>query len=190
MDINHVFSDFIGVSHLSLDNDKLYVEMLTLLQNNLQESIPLDSPNNSLTLQRLLQEVEKSFYNISKEVYCLADPYHVYLHSAWVNRDSVEPIVEPHEHAGFHLSAVYYVKANENKSKLTFMTPHARIADKYPSTRENCVIDTFNEFNSSRWNVPSKEGMLIVFPSWLTHYVTNCDEEPRMSIAFNGLLNT
>lgn len=190
MDINHVFSDFIGTSNLSLDNNKLYTEMATILGDNVQESISLHSPNNSLTLQLLIKEVESSFFNISKEVYRLADPYHVVLHSAWVNIDNAEPIVEPHEHAGFHLSAVYYVKATENKSKLTFMTTNPRIADKYPSTKENCVIDTFNEFNSSRLNVPSKEGLLLVFPSWLTHYVTNWDNDPRMSIAFNGLLNT
>ena len=49
-------------------------------------------------------------------------------------------------------------------------------------------IETYNEYNRAYTTIPPREGLLIVHPAWITHYVNNVIDN-RMSIAFNMVID-
>lgn len=87
----------------------------------------------------------------------------------------------PHSHANNLFSGVYYVHSpSPERAKITFFTPN-RAADVWRPT-----VRKWTPLNSTSWSWPSREGMLLLFPSWLLHYVSVLGEpQERMSIAFN-----
>ena len=61
---------------------------------------------------------------------------------------------------------------------------HPVMAHQYVINSE--IIDKFNGFNSTVMSVTPEVGKLIIFPSWLVHYVEpNLDDSDRISMAFN-----
>jgi hypothetical protein len=61
---------------------------------------------------------------------------------------------------------------------------HPVMAQQYVINSE--LVDKFNGFNSSVMTVDPAVGKLIIFPSWLVHYVEkNLDDSDRISLAFN-----
>ena len=72
-------------------------------------------------------------------------------------------------------SGVYYAIFDEEEHSPThFYSPNEKLIAINPS----CGIDTL---------IPKvKEGDMIIFPSWLEHYVSpNMSEDKRISISFN-----
>ncbi|TDJ63819.1 MAG: hypothetical protein E2O36_02740 [Proteobacteria bacterium] len=89
-----------------------------------------------------------------------------------------------HSHPNNYLSGVYYVTAPEGADNILFhdfrMERHIivpRFAEQTPA-------------NESLSRVPIKEGVLIMFPSWLAHSVqANPTDEERISLAFNVMFS-
>jgi len=76
-----------------------------------------------------------------------------------------------HTHRGI-LSGVVYIKVPEDSGRLVFCNPAIR-AFNHPISKSDLAVDP----------VPLA---LIVFPSWLEHYVESSNsEEERISISFN-----
>ena len=50
----------------------------------------------------------------------------------------------------------------------------------------NFIIKGFNNYNGTEFNVVPYTDQLLIFPSWLKHYVKpNLNHELRLSISFN-----
>ena len=87
-----------------------------------------------------------------------------------------------HSHPNCFFSGVFYVKCPPNCGRAIFIHPAREI--KY--TFSNDQVESFNEFNSSAHAVDPQENKMIMFPSWVDHYVEpNQSDEDRISIAFN-----
>tara|TARA_Y100000004_G_scaffold9420_1_gene10279 strand:- start:233 stop:838 length:606 start_codon:yes stop_codon:yes gene_type:complete len=85
----------------------------------------------------------------------------------------------PHTHSNNILSGVYYVESDE-AANIRFYDPRPQANVLSPKVKE------FDKTNSSLWYFPSKTNRLILFPSWLQHYVPiNHSDKLRISIAFN-----
>jgi hypothetical protein len=55
-----------------------------------------------------------------------------------------------------------------------------------PSTSPYMHVGTPGYFNANKWHIEPEPGKLIIFPSWLMHYVEdNNSQEDRLSMAFN-----
>jgi len=83
-----------------------------------------------------------------------------------------------HQHGQYHLSGTYYVKVPKDSGRLVFRDPRlAAISNKF-------LIDRFDKGEIKYIN--AMEGMLVVWPSYLDHFVepSNTDEE-RISISFD-----
>jgi len=91
----------------------------------------------------------------------------------------------PHDHSEAHISGVYYLDAGDadrerhpNSGLLAFQDPrgglpHIPGVELYPST----------------FTVEPKTGVLVIFPSFLTHYVHPYrGTKPRVSVSFNARL--
>lgn len=83
-----------------------------------------------------------------------------------------------HYHPGSAMSGVIYVSADENSGDICFI--RGDLKEHYP-------IDTFDsELLTNEVTFRPEIGKIIVFPSWLNHYVKpSRSDEARISIAFN-----
>lgn len=91
--------------------------------------------------------------------------------SMWANVNGYGSFNYHHTHEGY-LSGVFYLKVPTNSGRLVFTNPAVR-SDGHP-------IRSFN------YPITPQPLALIVFPSWLEHYVEpNESSESRVSISFN-----
>ncbi len=106
---------------------------------------------------------------------------------AWANVTFRNGFNMPHLHHMSSMSGVYYVctgkSGQEVGGELVFFDPRG-----LGQAHENLG---FPGVNSIDHKILPKDGTLIIFPSWLKHWVTPYDcDEPRVSIAFNIRLNS
>jgi len=82
-----------------------------------------------------------------------------------------------HVHPSGWLSGVYYVQLPENNNEIVFQDPRSsRMMD---FQRSSLIKDEY-------FSHYPKVGELLLFPSWLPHFVTpNTSEQNRISISFN-----
>ena len=85
-----------------------------------------------------------------------------------------------HIHSNNYISAAYYVKAPKNCGDIVFYDPRFAATYRYPK------ISKTNKLNSNIVSFQPKEGMLVLFPSYLQHSVNvNKTDEERIVISFN-----
>ena len=97
----------------------------------------------------------------------------------WVNVNPPGAFNAPHDHAGFALSGVYYVSvAPEGRGgAIEFLDPRVN-ANAYTIEGADC----FNR----KFVINPKAGNLLLFPSYLTHWVQpNGESTDRITVAFN-----
>lgn len=102
--------------------------------------------------------------------------------NAWVNINPPGSFNKPHIHGNnCFLAVVFYVKAASNSGNIFF--DRGSLQEYILS---NFVPEGMNTFNSCRWQYPSKENQVIIFPSWISHSVgINESDSDRISIALN-----
>ena len=85
-----------------------------------------------------------------------------------------------HIHANNYISSAYYVKAPQNCGDIVFHDPRSVTTFRYPK------ISKQNKLNSNVFTIQPKEGLLVLFPSYLYHSVDlNRTDEERIVISFN-----
>tara|TARA_B100001123_G_scaffold433568_1_gene558503 strand:+ start:289 stop:891 length:603 start_codon:yes stop_codon:yes gene_type:complete len=85
-----------------------------------------------------------------------------------------------HIHSNNFISAAYYLKAPENCGDITFYDPRSAKVINTPK------ISSSNNLNIDVVNVTPKEGLLVLFPSYLHHSVgLNKSKQNRIVISFN-----
>jgi uncharacterized protein (TIGR02466 family) len=97
----------------------------------------------------------------------------------WINVNPPGAFNAPHDHSGFALSGVYYaiVPSEGRSGAIEFLDPRANANAK--------LIEGADCFNR-KFIVNPKPGNLLVFPSYLTHWVQpNAESTDRITVAFN-----
>ena len=99
----------------------------------------------------------------------------------WFNVYSKHQNVEEHFHPNSIISGVYYLKCPKNCGDIVFF-------DQLYSFKNYCKnlsrLKTF--IYPKKFNLTPKNGMLILFPSWLTHMTNlNMSDEDRIIFSFN-----
>jgi len=112
----------------------------------------------------------------------------------WINANQKGNFNPPHIHPGSNYSGCYYVQLPQDSGLIHFLDPrpqHRICSPDPPSTSthsergKNCY-NTSNQYDSSTFTSNIKEGKVIIFPSWLMHYVDpNPTEGLRVSVCFN-----
>lgn len=99
------------------------------------------------------------------------------IRSMWGNINPKGGYNLTHVHPTGWMSAVYYVSLPKGCSGITFEDPRpAKLMD----FQQSCLV------NTNHFTYMPKEGELVLFPSWLPHFVdSNTTEENRISISFN-----
>ena len=91
----------------------------------------------------------------------------------------------PHTHSNNYISGVYYVQAdnNPNTPAINFLDPRGQTCVLQPQQKRYTI------YNSTRHSLPARVNRMILFPSWLSHFVPiNYSKSDRISIAFNAML--
>lgn len=85
-----------------------------------------------------------------------------------------------HTHPNNLLSAAYYVRAPEKCGKICFYDPRPSSKIRY------AIQEKTNNLNTTNFGVTPKEGLLVLFPSYLEHSVeSNMSDDNRIVISFN-----
>ncbi len=99
---------------------------------------------------------------------------------SWMNIAKAGAWQEFHTHNANVFSAVYYVSAPEGSGRILFEDP--KEPDMFPVKN----IKGKNQLSYSRIHYTPKQGMLLIFRSYLRHLVEpGTNAEPRISIALN-----
>lgn len=87
-----------------------------------------------------------------------------------------------HVHTLCIFSGAFYVKVPENSGKLYFKNPNPTLHHYVFEDK----VKNFNHFNSSSWWIEPQPNKLVIFPSWLEHWVLpNLSQEKRIVLSFN-----
>lgn len=99
---------------------------------------------------------------------------------AWVNLHDRNGYNRSHVHPGCLLSGVYYLRAPEGSGAIILEDPRPQAA--FQALHDVCRLS----LEESKAVVPAREGMLLLFPSWLSHSTEpNGAESSRISIPVN-----
>lgn len=96
---------------------------------------------------------------------------------SWFNFSGPGNFQFDHKHGSFNISGCYYYKTNNNDGNITFANPNSIIFRReiFPSL-----------YCKEQHDVVPNEGLLLLFPGWLTHRVNvNNTGDDRISLTFN-----
>jgi uncharacterized protein (TIGR02466 family) len=191
MKLEHIFSTFLAVEQLKFDNKPLEdycfeqrvkspgreISNRGGWQGELDKSAPVVAP--------LITHINFMLNDLHDELGYKKE-YRLTLDNMWVNINGPKDFNVSHKHNKSWISGVYYIKCNQDSGDLRLATPVAAQEWDDPTY----AVETFNGFNSVNWRIPPEAGKIILFPSWLAHFVEpNLSQEERISIAFNVQLN-
>tara|TARA_Y100000004_G_scaffold79113_1_gene88947 strand:+ start:83 stop:685 length:603 start_codon:yes stop_codon:yes gene_type:complete len=129
----------------------------------------------------LLHAIEEHCLDYINEIVSIQN---CFLDNAWININSKGDSNFPHDHPGSIVSGVYYVRLPENSGRLVFQNPSGKLISTYWNMRGG--PNEWNRANSEVWSLDSSEDTLLIFPSWLDHFVQASEsDEDRISISFN-----
>jgi uncharacterized protein (TIGR02466 family) len=135
-------------------------------------------------IKELIPLIEEILDKMSyvKGILSLKDNVNISLGNYWININGKGSFNIPHVHPFSLVSAVYYVDVPKDSGRLVFENP----IQQHDYVMKPDSVERFNGINSGYWNVEPEQGELIIFPSWLRHWVEpNNTNENRISIAFN-----
>ena len=159
-------------------------------KNNLSQikdycySINGRNSNSKLHKLKLFENLNKNIIKLSKQF--MDDLNWEYekleITGMWSNKMTNKEFHRPHTHPNNLLSGVFYPENND--SKIIFLDPRNQSSIFLP------YINKYTYLNSSIWSFPAVKNTLILFPSWLMHYVEMVQgtDFDRISISFNVML--
>lgn len=184
MKLEKWFANPIWYEFLTADWDKI-TEHCLHLESEDQSNLHLSniggwhSPDLAIhddpVFKPLFTDIQNNLNQISAEI----DPrFQVEISSAWIIINRGNAYNARHYHPQSALSGVIYVSADEGAGHISFI--RGDLKEHYP-------INTFNSpLFSEEVTFKPEVGKLLIFPSWLYHYVkTNNNDGVRISIAFN-----
>jgi uncharacterized protein (TIGR02466 family) len=122
------------------------------------------------------ESVEQYFYSI----YQPSSDIKPFITLSWANYTEMGQSHPPHIHQNSFLSGVFYVSADDLQDEIIFY--------REPFAYDIPAAD-YNQYNSTKWMIPVKTGLLLIFPSNLTHSVEVLPaNRSRISISFNTFL--
>jgi uncharacterized protein (TIGR02466 family) len=101
------------------------------------------------------------------------------INNSWFNIMGEGQRVEPHRHMMSVISGAFYTEAAPNSAGLRFHSPLAQL-------RMNEMLLDSNGLNADFHEVECKEGLLILFPSWLEHSTAVNSSKRRVTVSFNS----
>lgn len=176
--IAHLFSIPLGVYEIGplLPDEKTVLSNLPYMKNTGNQTstsfkILDDLPDLSVR-RPIIEKINEYFLEVFKPTPGISLNYT----QSWLNKTEQGEFHHRHHHPNSLVSGVYYVSTKNDT--LTFINPFQKFLQ---------IIPTYhNLFNADEWVIDATEGLLVLFPSTLDHYVrTKQGDDPRISLSFN-----
>ena len=124
------------------------------------------------------KDISKSSFEILDKLDYKADE--IEITDMWANVLKQHETHQPHTHSNNFLSGVFYLDADDTMPGITFQDPRPGANVILPRKK----FDHMN--NANLLNYKAKTNRIIIFPSWLVHWVpTNLSTSNRISISWN-----
>ncbi len=135
---------------------------------------------NEPPLARIRDEVHRLIKDYINEVYC-NDEVEGVITQSWINYSNPGDYHHEHFHPNSLISGVIYVSVEPGSGVIHFKRPHLpALTLEHKRT---------NQYNNNLAEINVSEGLVLMFPSYLRHYVpTNKSNDVRVSIAFNSFI--
>lgn len=101
--------------------------------------------------------------------------------SSWMNILHKGGSVDIHRHHDSIISGAFYPHVHPNSASLIFVSP----LDGYRMMDSTRFTTYTSSYVSNAHLVSSETGKLVLFPSWLQHYVPQNESELRITLSFN-----
>lgn len=121
---------------------------------------------------KILEYLKKYYYLIHKK-HAEDEKIDILITGSWLSKSNSQDYLPVHHHHNLDVSGVYYHKIPEGSGSLHF--------------RSNDKLSEISLFYSRSQNyiVNPKNGKLVLFPSWIDHYVSgNTTSEDRIAFGF------
>jgi len=106
----------------------------------------------------------------------------VKLLNSWAMQHLPKDYALPHTHGNSLFSGVVYIKTSKGCGDIVFM---GRAKDNFSETI-TLEYEEFNIFNGGSWFFEPSDGLILLFPSHLTHQILpNLSDDSRYCVAFN-----
>ena len=106
---------------------------------------------------------------------------HNYIYESWMNILFMNGSVGAHRHFDSVISGAYYPYVDEGSAPIIFNSP---IEGYRMIDTQKCIGDN-GVYTSNVKSIDAKTGKLVLFPSWLQHYVPTNKTEMRITLSFN-----
>ena len=124
------------------------------------------------------KDISRSSFEILDKLGYEADQ--IEITDMWANVLKQHETHQPHTHSNNFLSGVFYLDADDTMPGITFQDPRPGANVILPRKK----LDHMN--NANLLNYKAKTNRIIIFPSWLVHWVpTNLSTSNRISISWN-----
>ena len=101
------------------------------------------------------------------------------IHCSWFMSNKKGDFNKPHKHPPYTFSGSYYIQAPEGSGDIVFKNDMEM--NNYATSYHN-----YNTLNSKEFTVTPEDGLLLIFPAWLEHYVkVNRSTKERLVYSFN-----
>ena len=185
--LQHIFSSFIYTDQLDIDNTSLEKACYSYEANNATVFASNEGGWQSSSMSykpeftKLFDAIQVRCNQLHSEL-GFKEEQSPQVGNFWININRENNSNNPHSHPGSFFAAVYYVKAEAGAGSIALMHP----VDGFQYTVPYGISTHTTSSNQHSWFVEPAPGKLIIFPSWLCHYVQpNKSGSDRISIAFN-----
>lgn len=100
---------------------------------------------------------------------------------SWCNKYNKDGKITPHRHELSVLSGAFYPFATGYAGQIVFDNPCGVF-------KINEVTKDYTEYTRQNFAIDVYPGLLILFPSWLTHYTENNQADERYVISFDATI--
>ncbi len=103
----------------------------------------------------------------------------VKLGRSWFNIQKRGSTIMQHNHRRSVISGAFYLHADKDAAPITFANPLMAHKMYEPS------VGGRTDYDVESINIPAETGKLVLFPSWLEHYVGYNNSDMRVTLSFN-----
>lgn len=156
---------------------------------NLEEKLSGGGGENYISVNRQVLELDE-FKDLKVSLQTALDHYvhdilkienQFFITDSWSTRNPQNTFHAEHSHGNSIFSGVLYVDVADGDLELLFDPAFSKNFQFEYSIKE------YNLLNSNSWTLGLKSGMLVIFPSWVSHRVSpNLNTTDRRIIGFNS----
>ena len=185
IEVMSLFPSAIGIKDTRIDTSKM-LETCLQIESEDHGLVHGEAKSTYTTENNILEHLDFSIAKsvITSEVNIFGrqigiDMSNVKLGRSWFNIQKRGSTIMQHNHRRSVISGAFYIYADKDAAPITFASPlmgHKMYEPAFGGTTDYDVEYT---------NVPAETGKLVLFPSWLEHYVGYNNSDMRVTLSFN-----